>query len=206
MIERLFVVLGAGASADAASPDLAKGIRPPLVTQLFDPHYDGVLDRYPIAQMAAADIRPQTSTSFSIERFIREQYHESSHWLDKRKYLALPPYFQDLLFQVSQSYARSPDNYDRLLSALLKLPDVVFITLNYDTLLDDRLDALSPIRTLGDYLGGGERNWSLIKLHGSVNWGRRVREPDDLDLLCPQVAAVALGDIELYPGDRLSVV
>jgi hypothetical protein len=52
--------------------------------------------------------------------------------------------------------------------------EVLFVTLNYDLLLDRRLDVLSPLNTLQDYVKP-DRRWALIKLHGSVDWGRVVQ-------------------------------
>ena len=60
---RLLVILGAGASYDCASGNggaLHEELRPPLVTQLFENRYSftRILHNYPLAEQAAADIRP----------------------------------------------------------------------------------------------------------------------------------------------------
>jgi hypothetical protein len=192
MTQCVFVVIGAGASYDSTSSvnvgPTAIGpnegvlrtttqahLRPPLVTELFEPRFAGILDKYPIAQWAAADITRQQN-SVKIEEFLREQYRDSDDPRDQRKFHAVHWYLQDLLWTVSRHYTSNPDNYYRLMTGALKLPEVAFITLNYDTLLDDRLRLDGPIDSLEDYVHPG-RSWALIKLHGSVDWGVPILGP-----------------------------
>jgi len=178
-VDRLFVILGAGASHDGATDTFVSQAnrRPPLVSSLFHHDYFGILDDYPLAQDVAADLGPGGLAATSIEQFIRERYQGSTHLPSKRKFNAIPPYLQELLWQCSRSFARSPDNYTRLISEVLELPETVFVTLNYDTLLDERLSIYSPLQTLDHYIAHREPQWSLVKLHGSVNWGRALRGP-----------------------------
>jgi hypothetical protein len=193
MTQCLFVVIGAGASYASTSPENigplgvststgsdrlipAKDLRPPLVTELFDPRFAGILNKYPIAQMAASDIRKRRHTPIAIEEFLREQYRDSTNALDQRKFHAVHWYLQDLLWSISKFFTSHPDNYDRLISGCLRLPRVIFITLNYDTLLDDRLRIVQPIDSMGDYTPADE-NWGLVKLHGSVDWGIPIQGP-----------------------------
>jgi hypothetical protein len=152
--------------------------RPPLVTELFDtrPRFARVLHEYRLAEMAAADIRPAIgSGAVAIERFLRERLRESDDPYARRRFRQVPLYLQELLFNAGRTNGRGftqhPDNYDALINAALALEDVVFISLNYDTLLDRRLFTYSPLHSLDAYIPP-ERNWCLIKLHGSVNWGR----------------------------------
>jgi hypothetical protein len=50
---------------------------------------------------------------------------------------------------------------------------VCVVTFNYDTMLEAALSSVGiEIRTLTDYISSDR--YKLIKLHGSVNWGRRV--------------------------------
>jgi hypothetical protein len=192
MTKCLFVVLGAGASYDSTSEEnrgshvvsseqgsdrviSSRDLRPPLVTELFDPRFAGILNKYPLAQMAASDIRRRRHTPVAIEEFLRTQYRDSNNSLDQRKFHAVHWYLQDVLWCVSRFYTSHPDNYDRLVTGCLRLPRVVFITLNYDTLLDDRLRIVSPVDSLDAYTPPDE-NWGLIKLHGSVDWGRPIAD------------------------------
>lgn len=185
--QRLVVIVGAGASADAATPEYVNDDkwRPPLVKDLFSRKYSAVLDRYPFAQEVAADLGPGQQPALSIEQFIRERYRGSDHPPSLRKYHSIPLYLQELLHGCSQHFTPAPDNYLRLMSALLELPETVFVTLNYDTLLDSRLSGHSPLQTLDDYIARKEPEWSLIKLHGSVNWGRAIRGPSSFSFVEP---------------------
>ena len=181
MPDRLIVVLGAGASADSVSPHVTGTNRvrqPPLVRQLFDQRFADILNRYPMAQFAAADIRRLDQTSVSIEEFLRKEYAGSTVELTRRKFLSVPLYLQEVMLSVSCDYSPQPDNYDLLISHVFDLlaetdTNVLFVTLNYDLILDRRLDQITPLDTLDSYVHP-DRRWALIKLHGSVEWGRMV--------------------------------
>jgi hypothetical protein len=62
-----------------------------------------------------------------------------------------------------------------LVSDALRFPEVIFVALNYDTILDQRLAAFDRIDGIEDYIAD-DRNWTLIKPHGSVNWGYRITD------------------------------
>jgi hypothetical protein len=90
---------------------------------------------------------------------------------------SLPP---TLLFEVSyweyglgSGYTAHPDVYDRLVNATLRVPEGNVVTLNYDTLLDNRLFMTGGPVSIESYLAP-DKNWALIKPHGSIDWGRRV--------------------------------
>ncbi len=52
------------------------------------------------------------------------------------------------------------------------MEQATFLTLNYDTLLDTRFAEYAPLNAGDrDWYVANKRRWSLIKLHGSVNWG-----------------------------------
>ena len=52
--------------------------------------------------------------------------------------------------------------------------EVCFLSLNYDFFFETALISHAPANfaSLSDYIPK-DRNWRLIKLHGSINWGRR---------------------------------
>lgn len=186
MSRHLMVLLGAGASHDCASVHVTRReeMRPPLVRGLFDSRFNGVLESYPLAQAAAAEIRREVDgDALPLEAFLRERLRDSTHPTDRRIYTGVPPYLQDLFFRISRpgAFTDHADNYSRLVSATLRLDEVIFVTLNYDTLLDQQLEPHDRShRDMQWYIRPG-RGWSLIKLHGSVDWGRRVLDaaPDD---------------------------
>jgi len=182
--DHLFILLGAGASFDCASNyvTVRAESRPPLTTELFDSRFEDILHFYPLAETAAAEIQPAVERGpIAIEQFLREKLRDSPHLHRRQMFRAVPLYLQHLLFNISSwepstvtGYTRHPDNYSRLVSTTLDLDEAVFITLNYDILLDRRLFAHGPALNDIDSYIGSDKNWSLIKLHGSVNWARRV--------------------------------
>jgi len=174
MSGKLIVVLGAGASFDASSRRQPGDSPPPLVTQLFSKGGpdDAILRHYPLAEMAGAEIRHAANNERGLEETLRERYKESDSEHDHRAFFQVPLYLQHRLLVASNAFV--PDSYDRLIMAALRLPEVMFVTLNYDLLLDQRLTSFSPLDSLRSYIAPN-RNWSLVKLHGSVNWARRLR-------------------------------
>lgn len=208
MIERLFVVLGAGASRASAPTSVPRDERalPPLVTELFgriDTGYGDVLREYPLAKLAAAELRG-LGGSVAIEEVIRTRYRDSEHVHDQRIYRAIPPYLQELLHRVSYRYTAFPQNYESLVTALLRLREVVFVSLNYDVLLDGVLEVIGgPIDDMWWYVRSSGRHWSLIKLHGSINWGRRSLI-DDTDIYYDPPLDLQLDDTIVFrPGREL---
>jgi hypothetical protein len=175
VIDRLFVVVGAGASHGCAPARVFRdeSYTPPLVPQLFTastPGYADVLAGYPLAKLAAADLRGR-DTAIAIEQHLRTRYRDSEHLLDRRIFEGIGPYLQELLFRVSRKYTRFPQNYESLVTSLLRLKEVVFVSLNYDLLLDDVLaSTVSEDWNRMSWYIQSRRHWSLVKLHGSVNW------------------------------------
>lgn len=195
MPSRLLVILGADASWDCAvgeAPDIRPDLRPPLVSELFSNRsaFARILHQYPLAEQAAPSLRVATeSGAVALEAYLRDHLRDSQHAFRRRQYWAIPPYLQHLLFAIStwryetveqgelghepSGYVAHPDNYDRLINAVLEVDEVTLVSLNYDTLLDQRLDPHGPLTTLDAYLAPAQ-NWALIKPHGSIDWGRRV--------------------------------
>ena len=147
------------------------------MNDLFNASYAPILHRYPLAEAASADIRLRTASgSVALEQFLRERLRDSEDPYAQRRFFQVPLYLQELLFSVSRTdgngYTEHPENYDALVNACLALERVSFVTLNYDTLLDQRLFIYSRLDTLASYIDPNER-WALFKLHGSVNWVAR---------------------------------
>lgn len=147
---------------------------------LFDEEqYGADLERYDLAHQAARYIAAERADDdalaleAALHRLRTSDYKHHRHMA-----LVVPPYLQDLLHGVSAAY-QSAFRYDRLIERLLRLPYVFFVTLNYDTLLDRRLNVHHPLRTADDYISD-DKNWSLIKLHGSVNWWHPTDKPYDV--------------------------
>ncbi len=185
-LNSLTVLTGAGASHDCAwseIAELAPEYQPPLTNQLFEPRgsFNAILHNYPGAEALSDEIRTKLmDRDASLESILKEI--ESREPLALRKqYWQIPLYLQELLGAVSTQYVRTGGTrYDTLVSSILRSPfeRVMFLTLNYDLLLDRALQKLYGVSfsDLSAYCPK-ERDWSLIKLHGSVNWGRKLQSP-----------------------------
>jgi hypothetical protein len=176
----LIVILGAGASASSGHYHWREGIVPPLTVQLFDEaDYEKQLVAHPLAQQAGRHInrRRAADDALALEQALRE-LATSDHAHHRLMALDVPLYLQDLLIAVSTELPAHAFRFDDLIESVLRLEQVFFLTLNYDLLLDRRLASFHPLRTFGDYVAE-DKNWSLLKLHGSVNWYYRTEEPLD---------------------------
>lgn len=180
--ETIVVLIGAGASHDCVSVQprnsVIRGWRPPLVADLFSPRFEKVLLRYPMVHNAAPEIRHATTqgqpAQIGLEDYLRTAFRDSDDPDDQRTYMAIPLYLQELLVEVGKEWPTARDCY-QLLDGLLRrnFREVVYVTLNYDTLLDGILARRRPLLRLDDYIHP-DTKWSLIKPHGSVTWRRRI--------------------------------
>jgi hypothetical protein len=178
----LVAILGAGASRGSGNyPSRTMGstlgILPPLTVDLFDEDlYSQVLSKYDLAHQAGRFITQELSRDdtlgleHALHGLATSEFPHHQHYAK-----AVPPYLQHLLYQVSDERYTEALHYDRLIERLLGLPYVFFVSLNYDVLLDRRLNGHYPLSDLRAYIDNG-RNWSLIKPHGSVNWYHVARE------------------------------
>lgn len=173
----LVTILGAGASrgsGDYHEPEyrlVGEALLPPLTVDLFDEdRYSEILRQYDLAHQAGRLLNDQMGQDEALG--LEHALHglkASAFPHHKHMAVAVPPYLQELLHQVSEDRYTQAVHYDRLIEQLLRLECVFFVSLNYDVLLDRRLDGHHQLWELEDYLGT-DRNWSLIKPHGSVNW------------------------------------
>ena len=75
------------------------------------------------------------------------------------------------------------------------------VTFNYDTMLEEALDTVGkPIQKIGDYISDDE--WKVIKIHGSVDWGRELEKQVDVGGRHPEAVAQEL--IEQAPNLNIS--
>lgn len=152
-------------------------VRPPLTVELFDEvRFGQLLETYDLAHQAGRYIARQQAedSALALERALHG-LRTSGFQHHRHMAVAVPLYLQHLLHELSEQLHRKAFRYDHLIEQLLRLPQVYFVTLNYDVLLDRRLAGHSPLNSLDDYIAQ-DKNWSLIKLHGSVNWYHTVSE------------------------------
>jgi hypothetical protein len=165
----LVVILGAGASR--GSGDYNDALMPPLTVDLFDERrYGSLLREYDLAHQAGRLIAQERAddSALALEEVLH-RLREAEHQHHRQMAQAVPPYLQRLLFEVSREHYADAFRYDALIERLLRLPYVFFVTLNYDVLLDRRLNAHHLLSDFEAYISR-DKNWSLLKLHGSINW------------------------------------
>lgn len=186
----VLVIIGAGASCDLIPYHAGKGLsigwfddhmqKPPLTQDVFrdDAVTKQILDRYQGARNLAATIRLELiQNDRQLEPLLRE-YRDATGQPLASQFVEIPLYLQDLFAAVSK-FTNQPTNYQRLAQVLFSdasgIEKVVFVTLNYETLLDDVLfsDFFGYQRTAMDSYTGDR--CMLVKLHGSVNWVRKLK-------------------------------
>jgi hypothetical protein len=187
----LLVILGAGASYDSApSRPTNDGNysnlpnRPPLAKELFGnrPYFGQVMQRY----QDCLDIAPRLrhlQDGVSIESVLQLYQSEAIEDPVRVQQLAAVRYYLQEILTVcpSQWIAESHDmfNHRTLLDDIRhwRKPGerVCFVTFNYDLIIDSALShAGLRLTDLSKYISS---DFMLIKLHGSVNWGRVVATP-----------------------------
>ena len=192
----LFIVLGAGASYDCValktdSDEPDPGVtrvnvqyRPPLAKDLFSSEqvFDEILRKYPLATALSEEIRSRLRKSSeeqnaTLEEILKEL--QSSPSLDTRRQVwEIPLYLQELLWTVSDKYVETGGTkFHTFVRRVLDSPfdQVLFLTLNYDLLLDRAISdhTRQKFLTMESYSPSGVK-WTLVKAHGSVNWGRAI--------------------------------
>jgi|CXWL01.1.fsa_nt_gi hypothetical protein len=187
----LLVILGAGASFDS-SPSMPLGRepapphpnRPPLAKQLFSNrrYFGEVLQKYPHSRAIVPRLR-HLREGDSVEGLLQELMAESANSHDRAQQIASIRYYLQEILSVCPMQWRNESqgvlNHLTLLDDIknynTKDEPVCFVTFNYDTLLEWAFaEAGFPIQSLEDYVS---RRFALVKLHGSVNWGRVVSTP-----------------------------
>ncbi len=187
----LLVILGAGASYDSAPSRPPNNgnysslpNRPPLTDDLFGnrAYFGQVMQKYHDCLDIAPRLR-HLQDGVSLESVLQLYQSEASEDLVRVQQLAAVRYYLQEILTVcpNQWIAESHDmfNHRTLLDDIRHWRKneerVCFVTFNYDTIIDSALiRAGFPLADLSQYIS---REFMLIKLHGSVNWGRVVASP-----------------------------
>ncbi len=181
MGKKLTVILGAGASYDLVATQVGwiqPNYTPPLTAELFQARteFSDILKKYPGAMSLGATIATRIKQGQSLEDVLRSMLDRGEDHVIPRLG-QVPFYLQHLLGEISEQYTAVPVNYSRLITDILgpEYDKVALVTLNYDLFLEKSLAAIErkPVTSL-DSFAEPDRKWMLVKLHGSVNWGRRV--------------------------------
>ena len=188
------VVFGAGASYDSipALPpkkqqDQAAGAafyRPPLSNELFADRepFSTVLANYPQCHPIIPFLRHLENAS--VEEVLEELQNEGAKYPARIQQLAAVRYYLHHLLWVCDAawsgHSLGITNYRTLLDEIelhrKQEEQVCVVTFNYDRLIEAALPTVGvDITDLNAYVS--HPHYKLIKLHGSVNWARRVSNP-----------------------------
>lgn len=186
----LLVVFGAGASYDSVAarrpmndpPQTLDNDRPPLACQLFDarPGFLQDLDLFPECKSIVQELRI-SRTGGQFEEVLQRLQSEGDRYPTRHMQLAAVRfYLRSMLWRCEerwQSHHRGVTNYINLLDQLNmwvpKPHPIVLVTFNYDRMIEQALGQFDcSFKEISDYIR--YPRFQLIKLHGSVNWGRRV--------------------------------
>jgi hypothetical protein len=183
MTDSLAIVLGAGASKDCVAEggitEFESNWRPPLTAELFAPRpsFNEILRKYPKVSAVSENIRVRLRNSENLEDILKDLISVGSPQVKKQVW-EVTFYLQELLWTVSEKFVMSGGTkYDTLVQRLLssEFGQILFFTLNYDLFLDRALSTFDDVffGSIDSYFPADKR-WSLIKPHGSVNWGRQL--------------------------------
>lgn len=174
------VILGAGASFDSVyqqyDESLTSKWKPPLGNDLFSlrRNFNDILKKYPGAVALRSEIMAYQDIEFYFQKkwdFVKNNFDV----LSLMRLISIQYYLSDLFNQISINYSQSGlSNIDVLITkaheyAVRKREDVVFITFNYDTLIESAMERVfgKSILRIDDYVNGYIK---LFKCHGSCNW------------------------------------
>lgn len=186
----LLVILGAGASFDSVS-DAPPGkagrhepFRPPLADQLFEnrPLFVDAMRRFSRFMPLVPLLRkPGVIVEQELGRFLEEAKTSP----ERQKQLAAIRYYLEFALLECQTrwwdLHKGTTNFASLLEEIEQWrfetrQKVCLVTFNYDTILEEAMSQILGINftEIRNYVL--DPNYILVKLHGSVNWGRMVEE------------------------------
>jgi hypothetical protein len=181
----LMVVIGAGASYDsipALSRKLVYESRPPLANELFEPR-----EMFANTMLQVRRILPivpllqNLPVGRTVEQVLEQLQAEADDYPERRHQLAAVRYYlQVMLWTCVHQWnhlAKGVTNYKALMDQIERWrkpnDQVCLATFNYDRMIEEALPVVGvDIIDLPDYISNDR--YKLLKLHGSVDWGRSV--------------------------------
>jgi hypothetical protein len=219
----ILVIFGAGASYDSCPTFPVKGLnrqgvrnqtpeRPPLAADLFynTPIFSNALDQYLECYPIVPYLRGIPDGS-SFEQVLDKLHEESKTDSMRMKQLTgVRFYLQQMLYQCEAQWrgrTRGVTNYLTLVDQLRRVSTVsgpvVIITFNYDRLLDQALSHFGiNITNINDYISN--EGMKLFKLHGSINWGRKLNSLTFQDIGTRNINEIAHEIIDKSPDLNLT--
>jgi len=218
----LMVVFGAGASYDSApsypdnSSSFLSGVtnqqvatsRPPLANQLFDERsqFAEILKQFPACHGVVSKLRKREGDK-SVEQVLETLQTEADDYYPQghRQLVAIRYYLQTMIGNCEvhwQEVHKGITNYNTLLDRIHRrieqLRKVCLVTFNYDCMLEAAMPTVGiHIKSMSDYVDSPE--YKVIKLHGSVNWGRNIAISPMRDLHLLRAEQVPEAVIRLAP-------
>lgn len=210
----LMVIFGAGASYDSVSsrppkhyPPVQLPSRPPLANELFDdrPNFRQAMQRFEECKAIIPYLQSRPP-NVSVEERLESLQAEADDFPRRHQQLAAIRYYLHfMLWECEQEWkglAGGITNYRTLLDRLERWrkpgEQICLVTFNYDTLLEEALSEVGiKIRDVSDYIA--YEDYKVIKLHGSVNWGREVdtstkHQPTTINELINRAADLKLSE------------
>lgn len=179
----LLVILGAGASYNSAPPSARGPVttwRPPLAADLFvdTPEYVEILGHHRHAAPIVAQARWALTRGEPLEQLLELLRDEADRYPMRRGHLlGVQFYLRELLSKCTAEWHRQHGgvtNYVHLVDVLEASrlgvgQEIMYVTFNYDTLLERALgDAgIKSFDGIADYVAGPVR---VLKPHGSIDW------------------------------------
>jgi hypothetical protein len=224
----LLVVFGAGASYDSM-PEIRPRVpyprfldqqarlsfeddRPPLANELFGnrPQFVTAMDRFPDCKALIPCLR---KPGIAVEKELASIQQQAAEFPRVHCELAAIRYYLHTALTECQKRwdgrHSGITNYVTLVREIerwrLKAKEkVCFVTFNYDTMLEDAMSSVLgiPFDNLDGYVCHDE--YAVIKLHGSVNWGREI---EGLSFRADYPHAYIIREIEhLHISERYTLV
>jgi hypothetical protein len=209
----LMVILGAGASYDSdpgrpADRNTSENDRPPLANQLFlnRAPFTNALSPFSECAPIVPLLRAASNIELELERLRNEATEHPPYPQRLRQIAGVRGYLQMLfsgLDKLWHSQANGSTNYTTLLDQILRWghQSVLLVTFNYDRLLELAVHTLTNHQFDGveDYV---HEPFAVLKLHGSVDWGRVVLNPpqstnndwQDVRALIASTASIQVSD------------
>jgi hypothetical protein len=185
----LLVIFGAGASFDSVphllpgSDSFADVDRPPLANQLFGdrPKFVKAMEQFPECMDLVPLLRNST---IPVEKMLARFQEQAEKYPRRHRQLAAIRYYlRYMLFHCQSHWKREWHHgittYRTFMDEIERWRNkqsepVCFVTFNYDTMLEDAMEetVTFPVTDMRSYVNRSD--YVLVKLHGSINWGREV--------------------------------
>jgi hypothetical protein len=182
----LMIIFGAGASYDSVAhvPEVENGSedsRPPLANQLFDTRFADTITYFPQLNGIITNLRFRPDNESIEQTLQRIQSEGEVNEARIRQLAAIRCYLQNMLWECEAKWRerhRGVNNYTALLDQIehwrvQTKEKICLVTFNYDRMLEEALISLGvTTNKLEDYVK--DERYTLIKIHGSVNWAREL--------------------------------